>query len=104
MTYWGIDSADAAAYLAANPYDSSDWKNSIGWEKWVNFYTNGYEAWSEFRRLDSPSLAVPALAEVSSVPTRLPYPQSEVSNNSAQLDKVTSTPSEITTKLWWDKN
>lgn len=104
MTYWGIDSADAAAYLAANPYDSSDWKNSIGWEKWVNFYTNGYEAWSEFRRLDSPSLAVPALAEVSSVPTRLPYPQSEVSNNSVQLDKVTSTPSEITTKLWWDKN
>lgn len=104
MEYWGVESSAAATYLAANPYDSADWKTSIAWEKWVNFYTNGYEAWSEFRRLDSPSLAVPALAEVASVPTRLTYPQSEVSNNSAQLEKVTTTPGEITTKLWWDVN
>lgn len=104
MEYWGVESSDAATYLAANPYDSADWKSSIAWEKWVNFYTNGYEAWSEYRRLDSPSLTIPALAEVTSVPTRLTYPQSEVSNNSAQLEKVTTTPGEITTKLWWDKN
>ena len=104
MEYWGVESSDAATYLAANPYDSADWKSSIAWEKWVNFYTNGYEAWSEFRRLDSPSLVVPALAEVPSVPTRLTYPQSEVSNNSAQLEKVTTNPGEITTKLWWDVN
>ena len=104
MEYWGVESSDAATYLAANPYDSADWKSSIAWEKWVNFYTNGYEAWSEFRRLDSPSLVVPALAEVPSVPTRLTYPQSEVSNNSAHLEKVTTNPGEITTKLWWDVN
>ena len=104
MEYWGVESSDADTYLAANPYDSANWKSSIAWEKWVNFYTNGYEAWSEFRRLDSPSLVVPALAEVPSVPTRLTYPQSEVSNNSAQLEKVTTNPGEITTKLWWDVN
>ena len=104
MEYWGVSNSDATTYLTANPYDSANWKSSIGWEKWVNFYTNGYEAWSEFRRLDSPSLAVPSLAEVSTVPSRLPYPQSEVSNNSAQLNKATTTPGEITTKLWWDVN
>ncbi len=104
MEYWEIDSAVAAAYLVANPYESSDWKQSIGWEKWVNFYTNGYEAWSELRRLDAPALVLPAQAVVSSIPTRLPYPQSEVSNNSGQLDKVTTSPDEITIKLWWDKN
>ena len=51
---------------------------------------NGYEAWAEWRRLDYPQLVVPSAAVETSIPTKLPYPRSEVSNNSASLGKVSS--------------
>lgn len=105
MGYWGITDATLIEnYIAANPYDASNWKESIGWQKWVSLYMNGLEAWSEWRRLDYPQLEVPEVAVVNSIPTKLPYPNSEISNNSSQLERVTSDPTNITQKVWWDIN
>lgn len=105
MNYWGItDQTAIDTYIEANPYDETNWKESIGWQKWISFYTNGLEAWAEWRRLDYPELEVPTEAVENSIPTKLPYPNSEISNNSAQLEKVSSDPTNITEKLWWDTN
>lgn len=105
MNVWGINDASAiSTYITSNPYDAANWKNSIGTQKWISLYMNGFEAWSEWRRLDFPTLAVPAAAEISTIPVKLPYPLSETTANSAQLDKVTTTPGSITTKVWWDVN
>lgn len=105
MNYWGItDESAIDAYTSAQAYDATNWKQSIGEQKWIALYMNGYEAWAEWRRLDYPLLAVPSAALTASIPTKLPYPNSEVSNNSTELGKVTSSPEAITTKLWWDKN
>ena len=103
MAYWGITEG-YDEYLAANPYDAANWKKSIGTQKWIAFYMNGLQAWSEWRRLDFPQLDVPAAAVVGSIPTRLPYPISEDTNNGSALDAATSDINNITDKLWWDVN
>lgn len=59
---------------------------------------NGYQAWCEWRRLDYPQLAVPAAAELSSIPVKMPYPLSETQNSSRNLGLITSTPANMTTK------
>lgn len=105
MNYWGItDSAAINDYITNNPYNAANWKESIGVQKWVAFYMNGFEAWNEWRRLDYPVLAVPADAVINSIPVKMPYTLGETQTNSASLDAVTSTPADMTTKVWWDVN
>lgn len=105
MNRWNItDTSAIASYIASNPYNASSWKESIGTQKWISLYMNGFEAWSEWRRLDFPVLAAPTAAEISTIPVKLPYPLSETQTNSAQLSKVTSDAGNITTKIWWDIN
>lgn len=49
----GVDGA--AAHVAAFPYDQANWKQSIGIEKWKALAgINGFEAYTEVRRLDYP--------------------------------------------------
>lgn len=105
MEYWGITDADAlAGYLTANAYNASNWKESIGTQKWVAFYMNGVQGWAEHRRLDYPVLEVPEAALTSTIPTRLPYAISEDTNNGSSLRAVTSDINNNTAKLWWDVN
>lgn len=105
MERWGVtDTAAIDKYISANAYDSANWKESIGTQKWISLYMNGPEAWSEWRRLDFPVLTVPAAAEISTIPVKLSYPLSETQSNSAQLSQVSSDPGSITTKVWWDVN
>lgn len=105
MNYWNItDKSAIDNYIDNNPYDSSNWKESIGVQKWVAFYMNGFQAWNEWRRLDFPVLSVPSEAVISTIPVKLPYPLSETQNNSENLNKITTTPGDLTTKVWWDVN
>lgn len=99
MEHFGVD---GAAYLAANAYDASNWKKSIGEQKWLALYHDGFEAWNEWRRLGYPELSTPAAAKIDVIPVRLPYPLSEQTNNGSSLDKVASDPNDLKTKLWWD--
>ncbi|MFK7979601.1 MAG: SusD/RagB family nutrient-binding outer membrane lipoprotein [Saprospiraceae bacterium] len=103
LAYWGY--ADAAdEYIAAIPYDASNWKAAIGEQKWLAFYMNGPQAWAEWRRLDYPQLTVPTAAVISVIPVRLPYPISEDTRNGTALSAATSDINDLTQKLWWDVN
>lgn len=105
MEYWGFSDATMVSdYLAANPYDAANWKESVGIQKWLAFYMNGPQAWAEWRRLDQPQLDIPAAATNDVIPVRLPYPVSEQTRNATELGKVTSTPNDLSGKLWWDVN
>ncbi len=105
LNQWGItDGTVVDNYIGANAYNAANWKESVGTQKWVAFYMDGYQAWCEWRRLDYPQLAVPATALITSIPVRLPYPLSETQNNSSNLGQITSTPAEMITKVWWDIN
>ncbi len=105
MNQWGItDGTVIDDYITSNAYDAANWKSSIGTQKWAALYMNGFQAWNEWIRLDFPQLAVPAAALINTIPVKLPYALSETQSNSANLDTVTTTPAEMTKKVWWDVN
>ncbi|MCL6257627.1 SusD/RagB family nutrient-binding outer membrane lipoprotein [Aquiflexum sp. TKW24L] len=104
MMQWGIsDQIAINAYLAQpiNAYDAANWKNSIGMQKWIALYGNGIEAWSEWRRLDVPQLAVPVAAVRPSIPVRALYPAVELGNNPTSVANA-GFENEMNIKPWWD--
>jgi hypothetical protein len=105
MNQWGFDDSEGAIsdYLAANPYDASNWEESIGVQKWLALYTNGLEAWSEWRRLDYPQLDVPAAAVRSYIPVRALYTSDELGNNGSAVSN-SGINNEMNVAPWWDVN
>lgn len=55
----GVSATNIATYIAANPYNASNWKQSIGYEGWVAMWNNPFAAWNFVRRLDNPVLKAP---------------------------------------------
>lgn len=83
-------------------------KETIMTEKWKALFSQGIEAWTEYRRTGYPLLpgASPeAIFENNGeVPTRLRYPESEYSLNGANVAQgagLNGGPDNKLTKLWW---
>ncbi|WP_281231838.1 SusD/RagB family nutrient-binding outer membrane lipoprotein [Flavobacterium gelatinilyticum] len=105
---WGGTAAEAATYLAANPYDATNWKKSIGEQAWVAMFNQALTSWNFWRRLDFPVLLAPPTAINNAggkVPVRMAYPvleqQANNSNWKAASDAIGG--DLLTTKLFWDK-
>jgi len=109
LTQYGITTTAAAAYLAlpSVQYDASNYKRSIGEQKWIALFGQGLEAFAEWRRLDYPQLQ-PAVAGTLSgkMPLRFIYPGTEQSlNGNSYKAAVASQGADVlTTKLWFDVN
>jgi hypothetical protein len=111
MEQWGVyDAAAYAAYMAQAEvaYNAANYKKSIGTQKWIALYPNGYEAWSEWRRLDYPVLTPHsgALNTSGKIPVRHAYPTSEVQLNSENYQAAVSQlgKDDESVKLYFDKN
>ncbi len=105
MEYWGVAAADIATYLAqpsvAYATAAGDFKTKIGTQKWIAMYNRGHEAWTEYRRLDAPSLVAPPDAD-SVLPLRYTYPVQEQNLNTANVTSAISV-DKVDVKLFWDK-
>lgn len=108
---WGVD-GDAAALTAykADPavaYDANNWREQIGYQKWIALFPQGYEAWSEWRRLGFPALtpAPDPLNNSGLIPVRHAYPTSETDLNKENYDAAVAAQGadELDTNLWWDQ-
>lgn len=101
----GVSTANTATYLAAHPYNASNWKQSIGVQAWIAMFNRGFASWNFSRRLDYPTLVNPPKSNLSSVPYRMPYSDQEYVLNGANVkaagDKIGG--DKATTKLFWDK-
>ena len=112
IKFWGGTDAEAGTYLArpdvAYATAAGDWKQKIGFQKWIALYGEPAQEWVEMRRLDQPGIAiVPApVGAKSGFPNRLPYPQSEQTLNPDGYASGSSAigSDKVETKLWWDKN
>lgn len=106
MSENGVSAADTAAYIAANPYDAANWKQSIGQEAWIALFNRGFASWLFTRRLDAPTLILPPNNQLDGLPVRMPYSDQEYVLNKANVNAAASKigGDEATTKLFWDVN
>ncbi|MDZ7807939.1 MAG: SusD/RagB family nutrient-binding outer membrane lipoprotein [Gracilimonas sp.] len=106
---WGVygDGIDFATYIAQPEvaYDTNNWEELIGEQKWIALFPNGYEAWSEWRRLGFPVLTPNPFGVLNQIPLRFTYPTSEVTNNKDNYNAAVSAqgPDEPLTPVWWDQ-
>lgn len=104
---YGITGTQVEDYLAqpAVAYDAINYKKSIGEQKWLALFSEGLEAFAEWRRLDYPQLK-PAYtgALQGKMPLRLSYPSSEQALNGANYKAAVARQGAdlLTTKVWFD--
>lgn len=106
---WGGSSTDAATYLAQPSVAyataaGSSYKTKIGYQAWIALYNQPVQAWTFWRRLDTPTLTPPAGA-LSAIPVRFPYPYDEQNINSTNYAAAAAAigGDQVTTKIFWDK-
>lgn len=109
MQFWEVPQGDIDAYIAQPEvaYDAGgDFREQIGLQKWFALFTQGFQAWTEYRRLDTPDLQAPPDAAVDQVPTRYTYPINEQNFNQASWQEAANAigGDELTTPLFWDVN
>jgi hypothetical protein len=104
---YNISDADANTYVNSTDvqYDATNFKKSIGNQKWIALFGQGLEAYAEWRRLDYPQLQ-PAVAGVlnGQIPLRFIYPGTEQSLNGKSYQQAVTDqgPDILTTRLWFD--
>jgi len=114
ILYWGGSATDAANYLLqpAVGYSTAtgNWKQKIGYQKWIAFANRGWDAWTEIRRLGYPDLdnVNPPVGANGNLPRRFYYPNNEQTSNpvnwAAAVKAVTGgTTDAVSYNLWWNK-
>ena len=79
----------------------------IAQQRWIALYTDGGNAWAEWRRTCIPTTVVAGVdATLTTVPRRLEYATLENTVNAASVSAAVSDQGadNLTTRLWWDKN
>jgi hypothetical protein len=109
MESWGVPQPDILAYLAqpevAYATAAGTFREKIGIQKWIALYNRGFEAWTEWRRLDAPTLIAPPDA-FSDVPLRYTYPVSEQNLNTINYDAAVARigSDDVSNPIFWDIN
>ncbi|MEO7822740.1 MAG: SusD/RagB family nutrient-binding outer membrane lipoprotein [Gemmatimonadaceae bacterium] len=111
MEQWGVTDAAAITAFLAQPgivyVPGTEGLRRIALQKWIALYTDGVEAWAEWRRTCVPATVVPGSAAViNTVPRRYQYSTRERSVNGANVDAAIARqgPDEFTTRIYWDSN
>jgi hypothetical protein len=108
---WGVKD-QAAAYLltpsVAFATASGSDKDKIANQEWIAFYNRGFEAWTSYRRLDTPALIAPANAYPEAegeVPKRINYPVNEQTGNGENYEAASTAigGDKLKTHIFWDK-
>jgi hypothetical protein len=109
MEQWGVPEAEIVAYLARPEViylGGVAGQRQIATQKWIALYTDGGQAWAEWRRTCVPFTVKPGPAAIINThPRRLQYSITEVSVNGASVDAAVGQqgPDEFTTRMYWDK-
>jgi len=110
---FGGTAASAANNLAQEKVKYStatgDWRQKIGYQKWIAFANRNWDSWLEIRRLGYPNLDVvsPPQNALSTLPLRFYYPPVEQNTNTTHwkdaVAKLPGASDEVTVKLFWIK-
>ena len=111
MKQWGVDDADITTYLAQSRITYAGGAAGlaqIGVQKWISLFTQGAEAWSEWRRTGYPNFTPAENAKTSDgqIPRRVIYPQTEQSFNNTNLQAAIASQGgsdALNMRVWIDK-
>jgi len=112
-----ISGQQVADYLAGNPYIAGDGLEQINYQLWINYFLNGWESYSNWRRSGYPELRAQHRVSwdvylIDDEPRRLMYVDEEYDRNAeniaeavAKLEAGGATPAarHIDGRVWWDK-
>jgi hypothetical protein len=112
MDRWGVTDEGAVTAFEGKPgvaYTSgTPGLDEIATQKWIALFTDGTQAWAEWRRTCQPStLHAGPNAIVNFIPRRFEYSQTEYSVNAANLNAALAQmggPDNFATRMWWDSN
>lgn len=94
-----------AAYISQGTvvYSTGDAMKRISEQKWVTLFSQGFEAWTEYRRTGYPVLELAIDAYTTEIPSRYKYNSDESSLNGANYNAAISSqgPDELITPIWW---
>lgn len=119
LEYWGVAQADIDAFMAGLPAATQE---TVLTQKYIALYTQGYEAWSEYRRTGFPKTLVHP-GEVTwkqadgttvifetligeDIPRRMTWPQEEQTLNGSNYSAAVSAFGQadaFESRVWWDK-
>lgn len=119
MDYWGVSQADKDTFLVHMPAATEE---TVLTQKYIALYTQGYEAWSEYRRTGYPKTLVHP-GEVTwkkadgstvvfetifgeDIPRRMTWPQEEQTLNRTNYEAAVSAFGQadaFESRVWWDK-
>jgi hypothetical protein len=106
-----ITEAEANAYLAANPYNTSRGLEMINTQYWIhtNSLLDFYESWTNWRRTGFPVLTpvvYPNNVTNGTIPRRFPYPSFEANTNPVHYKEARDAlvgGDVLSSRVWWDK-
>ncbi|HEY0770037.1 MAG TPA: SusD/RagB family nutrient-binding outer membrane lipoprotein [Sphingobacteriaceae bacterium] len=108
---WGVYDATAfTSYMADADIavTAGTEAQKIGTQRWLSFYPNGAQGWSEWRRTGFPVLTPTpnAVNNSKQIPLRFPYPSVEYTYNEAGVNAAVARMGNDTdaTRVWWDVN
>ncbi|MDR5591746.1 SusD/RagB family nutrient-binding outer membrane lipoprotein [Christiangramia sp. SM2212] len=107
ILYYNGTEDEAATYLGQSgvAYDSANWEELIGTQKWIALFNRGFEGWTEWRRLDYPDFLVNSVQTDQPVPLRIFYPTNEIALNEtnyrAAVQNIGGT-DDLYTPIFWD--
>ena len=113
MQQWGVTDQTAIANFLANPNVAYKGGvaglDQIAVQKWVALFTDGGEAWTEWRRTCQPATIIPGpSATNSTVPRRFMYPPTEFTSNGASVSAAVSAlgvnGDTFNGRMYWDTN
>jgi hypothetical protein len=110
MAQWGVGDAEATAFLAQPGIayaGGTPGLVQIAQQKWVALFTDGGQAWAEWRRTCQPATVQPGAAAIQgTVPRRFQYSTTETSVNNVNRQEAIARQGADTfnSRMYWDTN
>jgi len=111
LAQWGVSAANTATFLTRPGVvytPGTAGLIQIAKQKWVALYSDGGQAWAEWRRTCQPATVVPGIdASRPNVPRRFEYGVLEYTVNKASVDAAVTQmggADVYETRMYWDKN
>ncbi|WP_290859514.1 SusD/RagB family nutrient-binding outer membrane lipoprotein [Flavobacterium sp.] len=107
MAFNGISTTATDAYIAQSGIDfftTAQANERIGYQTWLALYSQGIEAWTEWRRTGFPALAPVQNADINQIPSRFYYSTNSQNTNNANYTAASALLSNgdtMLSKVWW---